>query len=302
MHPQYPWTTPVSSRAEKVGLFSIGSLEDKIPYVLYPLLLSSNIALSVYKNYKYPKDLSLELISEIKSSLRKENMKYVIFDLRIQNWTNTRYYNHSRLLSQSLQDNCDELEINSSIILSNGDQLIGNTVGVFTEMMEAGEVLGGKGPADLTKFALEIGADFLLMTRKAQQSLDAKKWLRDKIISGELSETGKKTITQAASFLDLTERFRLFSPRNGYVHHLAMDGLHALKSELTNTHPGICIFLKKKPGDRIEKGENMIELYLPMGQKNSLKQETCQKVFDISSDPPNHQPLMLERLGLNLHS
>ena len=65
MHPQYPWTNLTSWEGSKVGLISIGSIEEKIPYILYPLLLSSNVVFSFYKNYGYPKALSIEIIYEI---------------------------------------------------------------------------------------------------------------------------------------------------------------------------------------------------------------------------------------------
>ena len=292
MHPQYPWEKSTSAEAERVGLISIGSLEEKIPFILHPLLLSSDVVFGLYKNYDYPQDLSIELLNEIDGLLQTKNVKNIVFDLRIHNWTNTPCLRHARILSLKLQDISNDLEINSSIILSNGSQLMGNAVGVLSEKMEVSDILKGEGPPDLTKFAIEIGADFLMMTKKADQRIEAKKWLRDKILSGELSPSSP----------DFSEKWKYLSLKKGYVHHLAMAELHTLKSELTNTHPGICLFLKKKAGDWVEKGEDLIEFLLPQGQKNSLKQEACQKVFVLSTDPPNHQPLILERFGLNLHS
>jgi len=277
---------------EKVGLFSIGSLEEKTLLVLSPLLLSSNLVLSRHTNFEYPKTLSLELINEIKFSLQKENFKSVVFDLRIHDWTNAPHLKHSRILSQSLQDICDDLQINNSIILSNGGQLLGNAVGVFSEKMEAMGVLRSEGPLDLTKFALEIGTDLLLMTKKACERIEAKKCLRDQIINGEFP----------SFHLDFTEKRKFLSQKKGYVHHLAMDRLHALRSYLTSAHPGIGLSLTKKPGDWIAKGDTIADVYLPKGQKNPIKQETCQRIFVISNDPPNHQPLILERLGLNIYS
>jgi pyrimidine-nucleoside phosphorylase len=292
MHPQGPRTKPASIGTEKAALFSIGSLEEKIPFVLYPLLLSLDLVLCRCKNYEYPKNLSVELINEIKSSLQKKKIKSVVFDLRIHDWINTPCLRRSRILAQSLQDICSDLQISNSIILSNGGQLIGNAVGVFSEKMEAREVLRGEGPPDLTKFALEIGADFLLMTKKTNQRIEAKKWLRDQIINGEFT----------SAHLDFTEKRILLSQKKGYVHHLAMEKLHALRSYLTSVHPVIGLSLKKKPGDWIAKGDAIVDVHLSRGQKNPIKQETCQRIFVISNDSPNHQPLILERLGLNIHS
>ncbi len=272
---------------EKVGLLSVGSIENKIPFSLSPLLLSSNLVLSIYKNYAYPKNLSPELVNKIEALLCKSDTQNIIFDLRVHDWSNAQHLKHSRTLSQSLQSVCRDLGINTSIILSNGGQLLGNAVGVFSEMKEATEVLTGEGPLDLTKFTVEIGADFLLMMKKVHQKIEAKKWLRDKIIHGDFSPFCP----------DFTEKTKLLSPKKGYIHHLVMEEIYLLRSELATVHPAIGLSLLKKPGDWVEKGEEIVEVNLPQGQQNPIKQEICHKVFVFSSEPPNFQPLILERLG-----
>ncbi len=277
---------------EKVGLFSVGSIENKIPFSLSPLLLSSDLILSSYKNYAYPENLSPELVYKIEALLSKNEIHNVVFDLRVHNWSNPQHLRHSRTLSQSLQAACHDLGINTSIILSNGGQLLGNAVGVMSEMKEATKVLTGEGPLDLTKFTVEIGADFLLMMKKAHQKIDAKKWLRDKIMHGDFSPFCP----------DFTEKTKLLSPKKGYIHHLVMEEINLIRSELAAVHPAIGLSLLKKPGDWVEKGEEIVEMNLPQGQRNPINQEICHKVFVFSAEPPIFQPLILERLGLNLHS
>ncbi len=268
----------------KVGLFSIGSLEKKIPFVLYPLLLSSDVVLSVCKTYDYPQKISVEIINEIKSLLQHENLKGVVFDIRIHDWNNAQYLRESRILSQSLQDICRDVEINSSIILSNGTLLIGNAVGDVPERMEARAVLRGEGPLDLTKFALEIGADFLVMTGKAHQRIEAKKNLRDKIILEDFSEVEK----------EIVQKIKFSSQKKGYIHHLAMDELHALRSELSSFRPGLGFCFIKKTGDWIDTGADTIEVYIPEGQEYSLEEAAFQKPFVISANPPTYQPFILD--------
>ena len=292
MPPQNPKKKPVSVGAEHAGLISIGSLEDKLPIILTPLLSSSGIILESCKNFAYPRELSVELIDKIKHQLQKKNIKSVVFDLRIQGWTNTPNLKRSRILSRSLQDFCDNLRINNSIFLSNGDHFFGNAVGRFSEKMEAREVLGGEGPPDLTKLALEIGSDYLLMTQKAHQRIEAKKQLRDKIISGEFT----------SSRPGFAEKTAIPSRKKGYIHHLALDKLNALRINLSLAHPGLGLVLSKKPGDWVAKGDVVANVYVPEGQRNPIEQRTFQELLVMSHAPPNHQLLMLERLGLNIHS
>lgn len=175
--------------------------------------------------------------------------------------------------------------------MSNGDQFLGNAVGILSEMKEATKVLTGEGPLDLTKFTVEIGTDFLLMMKKAHQKIEAKKWFRDKIIHGDFSPF----------CLDFAKKTKLLSPKKGYIHHLVMEELYLLRSELASVHPAIGLSLLKKPGDWVEKGEEIVEVNLHQGQQNPIKQEICHKIFDFSAEPPNFQPLILERFGLHLH-
>jgi pyrimidine-nucleoside phosphorylase len=292
MPPQNPKKIPVSVEEENAGFISIGSLEEKLPTVLVPLLSSSDIILGNCKNYTYPRELSVELIDEIKLLLQKKNIKSVVFDLRIHGWTDTPNLKRSRILARSLQDLCDDLQINNSIFLSNGDHFFGNAVGRYSEKMEAREVLRGEGPPDLTKFALEIGADYMLMTQKARLRTVAKKQLRDKIISGEI----------APSRPGFAEKTAMPSKKNGYIHHIALDKLNALRTYLSIIHPELGLQLAKKPGDWVAKGETVADVCIPEGQKNPIKQKTCQELFVMFNTPPNHHPLILERLGLNIHS
>ena len=130
------------------------------------------------------------------------------------------------------------------------------------------------------------------MMKKAHQRIDAKKWLRDKIINGDFSR----------SHTDLAAITRLSSPKKGYIHHLVMEELCLLRSELASVHPMIGLALLKKPGDWVEKGEDIVEVNLLKGQKNPIQQEICCKLFVYSSHPPNFQPFILERFGLHSHS
>ncbi len=297
---RYPWTSPVPSNMDKVGLFSIGSLEEKIPFALYPILLSSDLALSLYKKFEYPRRLSVELAQEIKASLREANVKYILFDLRIHDWTNDSTLEQTRLLSRSLLDGCDALGIESSIVLSNGGQLLGKALGTLSEMIEASDVSKGLGPPDLTKFTLEIGADLVLMAKRSKHRQEAKKWLKDKIISGELSQTADEAFKQEAPFLKGLKRRKISSPTEGYVHHLEMNRLHSLKSKLASVHPAIGLFLQKKTGDRIDVGNDILEILVPEGIDIPIEPDDFRNPFVISDGPPRYQPFILERLGPNL--
>ena len=279
------------SVTKNVALVSIGSVEEKLALVLSPLLLSSGLELSFCKNYPDPRDLTAEIIHEISHQLQQIKMECVIFDIRIHEWKNTTHLKRSRAFSQYIHDHCADLRISHSVILSNGDLYLGNALGDYAEKREVRDVLKGEGPLDLTKFVLEMGVDFLLLTRKMKQRIDAKQSLRDKIISGKLS----------LSCLDISERTTLTSSTEGYVHHLVLDKLQSIRSFFHSTHPGIGLFLKKKTGDWVAKGDTIVDMYCPKGQKMPVEEETFQRMFVMDNMPPPFQPLLLERMELKIY-
>lgn len=301
MGPRYSGMNATSKGVDNVGIISIGAIEEKIPFILHAFLSSFDIVLCIRKNFDYPEDPSTGIIGEIKLLLHTEKLKGVVFDIRVRDWTNPKVLKQSRDLSLSLRNVCSDFAINSSVILSNGRRLFGNAVGGAYEIAEAREVLWGRGPKDLTKFALEIGADFLMMTHRVRQRIEAKKWLRDKIVKGEFLYKDEINFSHASLFSVPIEKIKVFSPRKGYVHNLSMNAIHSLKSELASAHAGLGFFLIKKTGDWIETGDALVEVYLPKGQKNPLEEEAYEKAFILSTDPPGHQPFILEKFEVQLH-
>lgn len=300
MHSRYPWTAPNLGGKENAALFSIGSMGLRIPLALHPLLLSSDIALSVYRCFEYPKELSIELIDDIKSTLRTENTKNVVFDLRIHNWTDAGHFQGIRHLALMLREYCSEMEINSSTILSNGKHFIGTALGVYPEILEANSVLRGIGPPDLTKFILEIGAEFLLMRGRSSQKHDAKKWLRDRIIEGELSVSAPEILGQDVSSLARVKKHKIYSSEKGYVHHLDLDALWSFKSGPASFHPVIGLSLSKRPGDWLDVGTELLEVFLPEKMELPIKGKSLEKIYILSDNPPEHQPFILERFPLKM--
>jgi len=152
------------------------------------------------------------------------------------------------------------------------------------------------------KFTLEIAADLVSMAKRSKNRQEAKKWLRDKIISGEFSQIANEALKQAVPILKGFKKCRLSISTEGYVHHLDMNRLHSLKSELASVHPDIGFFLLKKTGDRIEEGNDILEVFIPEGIEIPLEIDAFHRSFVISDDPPKYQPLILERMGPKLPS
>ena len=143
-----------------MGIISIGSHEEKIPFVLPRLMISTGIHLSLSYSIDFPNGKLEELTDRIESILREKRVRGVVFDVRVPGWPGIGQIKTAQVLSQTLREICSRQKISSSAFLSNGCQPLGNLMGIPFEIIEAENVLRGNGPLDLTKFALEIGVDF----------------------------------------------------------------------------------------------------------------------------------------------
>jgi thymidine phosphorylase len=298
----YPWLNLKGRGPENVGLISSGAVDEKIPLILHLLLISFDITLDFHHNCGFfssglPISLSLE---KTKRFLLKTESRSIVFDIRVPDWSDFKNLSQSRQLSRNLQDICSRRGIGSSVFLSSGSQQPGNLLGPWFEILEARDVFEGKGPPDLVKFAFEIAADFLLLTKKARHRMEANILLKEKIMSGEAAGLAFENLRIPSPSPGVRTKIRIDSLREGYLHHWVPHALLALRHKLLSTIPGSGFSLLRKQGDKIKRGEKILEAYFLDDQKKWGAVEDLRKTFVISTDRPVFRPFILERPQLRL--
>jgi pyrimidine-nucleoside phosphorylase len=280
----------------RVGIISFGDREDKVFFVLSPLFSSVDLVLASYKNFDYPKNSLDNCEKNIKIFLRDLRISAIVFDLKVKAWPNIGPLMVARETALSIKKFCESQKIGASFILRNSYQPLGYAVGTSYEKWEAWEVLQGKGPFDLTKLTLEIGADMLLITKRFDRRIEAKKYLKKKIIEGEAIHKFKELEKNAPPFpLVLTEKKRLNSSRKGYLHNFSMQNFEHSKSEFFMQHAECGFFIKKKVGDWINQGESLVNFYVPSQLMDPKLDKRFSTIFKISDHPPDFLPFILDR-------
>ena len=158
-------------------------------------------------------------------------------------------------------------------LITGMEQPLGYAIGNAVEMREAIDTLDGAGPPDLVDLVLELGSHMLMMSAMAPSLSAARKILQNNIDNknalqklGEFiqAQGGDPGIIKDPTRLPQSpEKIEIKSERSGYV-----EKLDALQVGMTakilgagrNTKdevidPSIGILLKKKVGDRVEKGD-----------------------------------------------
>ena len=276
---------------------------------------------SFFKKISAPKgansfqDLRDSLLSCFMSSILLCGVNGASFDIKVGEGSFLKNSQEARSLALSLKNVCNRLRINSTFILSDMNQPLGQAVGNSLEVREVLEVLKGKGPLDVLKLALELGTEILLLAKKSLNRIEAKRDLKDKIIKGEALEKfkqiieaqkGNPRIIDDYSLLPQAKnRMKILSPNRGFIHKIMMKQIRSVcleleaggkkSADLSDHGPGLLIF--KKIGEKVEKGETLAEVHFNKVKNVSSFEKESQGAFMISEKPPDFRPFIIERIG-----
>ncbi|MFW6279004.1 MAG: thymidine phosphorylase [Bacillota bacterium] len=205
-------------------------------------------------------------------------------------------------------------DIETSAVLTNMDQPLGKAIGNSLEVIEAIETLKGKGPADLEKLCLTLGSRMLMLHGRASSFQEGKEILKTTLSSGRALEQMTKIIANQSGNPDIVEDYSLFrnseykcevkSEKTGYVTNLDALKIGKLSVELgagrekkgDQIEPEAGIVLKKKYGDRIERGDSLAELYSNKNEYMRLGPPKLKKAYEIVTTKPRKKELILNHI------
>ncbi|MBN2407510.1 MAG: pyrimidine-nucleoside phosphorylase [Elusimicrobia bacterium] len=179
-------------------------------------------------------------------------------------------------------------------LITSMEQPLGYAIGNAIEVKEAIDTLSGSGPQDLVDLILELGSNMLLISGVCGSREDARKRIRENIDNkkglaklGELikAQGGNPDVIGNTGLLPQPKKIiEIKAPAGGYVE--SIDALEVgLSSKVlgagrkTKDEPidlSIGIFLKKKVGDEVRKGE---PLALFHSDGDSSKVEAAKEKF-----------------------
>lgn len=168
---------------------------------------------------------------------------------------------------------------NTKAIITSMNEPLGDAIGNSLEVIEAINILKGKKSGHLKEIALRIGSKLMIMEGLAKTEDEARKVLEGKISDGSAIEKFKEMVELqggAPSYIDDTDKFKkssiikdITSEETGFVKAIeAIEigiasrdlgaGRHK-KGDVLDLSAGI--YLHKKVGDFVEKGEKIATIY-----------------------------------------
>ena len=196
------------------------------------------------------------------------------------------------------------LNRNIDVVISSMEQPLGFAVGNSLEVIEALEFLKGNYKQDLYEITLELAYKTLLNYNKVKNKDEAKKLFDEVIENGSALNKFKEIISWQGGNIDCIEDYNLFNvgknkteikaSKDGYIKELiALEVAHSAKllgagrdKKTDNIDFGAGIILNKKIGDKVSKGDIIMELYYNDIAENKLNDaiEIAKNSFKISDE------------------
>lgn len=164
-------------------------------------------------------------------------------------------------------------------VISDMSQPLGFAIGNALEVKEAIDTLRGEGPEDLTELCLTLGSHMVYLAGKASSLPEARTMLEEVIKNGAALEAFKIFLSSQggdASVVDDPGKlpqakytFELEAKEAGYVAEIVADevGTAAMllgagrATKESEIDLAVGLMLKKKIGDKVEKGDSLLTIY-----------------------------------------
>lgn len=206
------------------------------------------------------------LLASIMAKKHSVSANHVIIDIPVGPGVKIKNAAHAQHLKNRFIQIGKLLGIKVAVIITDGKQPIGNGIGPLLEMIDVMNVLKNDktAPADLREKAIMESARLLELTEKARKG-HGRKMAEELLSSGKawrkfqqiIKAQGKKRIPKPAKLLR-----KILSPKNGKV--TAIDNktiAHLARLAGAPKDKTAGLFIHKKIGDRVKKGEALYTIY-----------------------------------------
>lgn len=219
------------------------------------------------------------MTSSIMSKKLASGADGIVIDMKLGSGAYMKSLSEARELGQTMINIAKMMGKNVTVVISNMDQPLGNTIGNALEIKEAIETLKGNGPEDLEELCLCLGAELLMLAEKYNDINQAKTALKtllhngiafnkfEEFVDAQGGDVNQINNTDLLPISQYSINYR--SKSSGFVSELrALEigqssvllgaGRETKSSQLDY---GAGIVLKKKIGDWIQKGDTLATLY-----------------------------------------
>jgi pyrimidine-nucleoside phosphorylase len=254
---------------------------------------------------------SIPLIAaSIMSKKLAEDLNGLVLDVKFGSGAFMKEYRTAKALARAMIQIGTRARVRVKAVMTDMNNPLGDHVGNSLEVVESIEALQGRGPSDVMEVTYTLGEVMLgLANIKGGKTL-----LRKKIATGEALQVFKKLIRAQGgdpqviddnSRLPLArKRYPVTAPRAGYIHTIDTFLIGMLLVELgggrmkkeDDIDPSCGFKIYKKIGDRVTKGDRLIEILCDDKSRAQKVKRNMPDVFSIKTSPARKKSLIREIL------
>lgn len=200
-------------------------------------------------------------------------------------------------------------------LITDMDEPLGLAIGNNLEVKEAIEALHGRGPNDLMEVCYALAGNMIFLAGEGKYTYEeALQMAADKVKDGSAWEKFCYMVKSQGGELSYVEKPETFkkakiseevtAPVSGYLKHMVTAEIgvaagmlgagRATKDSRIDNSAGI--ILKKKPGDKVEKGEVIATLFAETKEQTNAAKEHFLANCEFGEKPPVKRPLILGRI------
>ncbi|MBQ2120362.1 MAG: pyrimidine-nucleoside phosphorylase [Peptococcaceae bacterium] len=240
---------------------------------------TSNLVLADKKMYAL-RDITatVESIPLIASSIMSKKLASgadrIVLDVKFGSGAFMQKKEDAEALARTMVKIGNGMGRNTVAVLSSMEEPLGFAVGNALEVQEAIDTLNGRGPADFTELCLTLAGRMIYLGEQAASAEEGRKLAEELLAGGKAMEKFEQMIaaqggTLADGMAKAAHEQIVAAPQSGVVQAItARDIGHAsmllgagreTKASAIDLSAGVV--LKKKTGDRVEKGEPLAVIY-----------------------------------------
>ena len=218
-------------------------------------------------------------------------------------------------LAQVMVDTAERMGKKAVALLTDMNQPLGRAAGHSSEVIEAFEVLKGRGPKDLRDLSIELSAWMFFLGERTASVNEGRRLAESLIASGQALEKFRECIRLQGGQERVVEDYSLFPRANhkadvtshtvGYLSAtrcmdmgiaLAMlEGGRAKKEDRIDH--GVSLEFHKRIGDRVEKGEPLVTIHYNAESKLHGAKKLLESAFIFADNAPPVSPQIRQIIG-----
>lgn len=204
-----------------------------------------------------------------------------------------------------------------TVVISSAEEPIGRSIGNSIEVIETIEFLKGNTVSnDFANLVYYIGAVALYKTGICCSIDDAIEHLKLTISSGKAIDKFKELVSLQGGTAGITDDYDKFalpyykveceSKKSGYVQNIDASRIYLAAKELGASRVGsslkvdyaVGIYLNKKSGEYVEKGDVLYTIYSNDADKTKNAQTLCDSAFTVGDTKPSDKNLVYRVIGI----